>query len=103
MVNRANLPVVDGVWQVSDLVKLRLTVENQSLKYQRLKNVPITMMTDVFLGGPKRDQHAEYFCDIRFVSRLSTSDDAVGVLHSRLWVVLGPIPRVPEQFSLCVP
>jgi D-mannonate dehydratase len=59
VLNRVNLSVVDGAWQLHDFVKVRLTVESQGLKLSALENVSLTMMPDVFLGAPNRDQQTE--------------------------------------------
>lgn len=38
--NAPTLPSADGRWQLQDLVKLRLSVEQNGLKLSALENVP---------------------------------------------------------------
>ena len=55
----STLPSQDGLWRLSDLVKLRLTIEQYGLKLSALENVPISFYDQIMLGGPKRDQQIE--------------------------------------------
>jgi mannonate dehydratase len=57
--NNADLPGDGGRWQLNDLVKLRLSVEQYGLKLSALENVPTTFYDQVMLGGPKRDEQIE--------------------------------------------
>ena len=91
VVNRASLPVVEGAWQISDLVKLRLAVESEGLKLSALENVPLTMMPDVFLGGPKRDQQIEnMITTVRNIARAGIPIFGYGWNPSQVW-------RTPSQ------
>jgi len=91
VVNRASLSVVEGAWQISDLVKLRLAVESEGLKLSALENVPLTMMPDVFLGGPKRDQQIEnMITTVRNIARAGIPIFGYGWNPSQVW-------RTPSQ------
>ena len=59
LLNSADIPGVNGRWELQDLVKLRLSVEQYGLKLSALENVPITFYDDIMLGGPKRDRQIE--------------------------------------------
>ena len=86
VVNQAKLPVIDGSWQISDLVKLRLAVENQGLKLSALENVPLTMMSDVYLGGPKRDELIEnMITTVRNIARAGIPIFGYGWNPSQVW------------------
>ena len=86
VMNRANLPVVDGSWQLSDLVKLRLAVEGYGLKLSALENVPLTMMPDVILGGPRRDEQIEnMIATVRNIARAGIPIFGYGWNPSQVW------------------
>ncbi len=57
--NNANLPGPGGRWQLQDLVRLRLSVEQHGLKLSALENVPTTFYDHIMLAGPKRDEQIE--------------------------------------------
>src|SRR5438270_13319393 len=56
-----NTPLLPGAerWELSDLVKLRLSVEQWGLKLSALENVPTHFYDHIMLGGPRRDQQIE--------------------------------------------
>ena len=53
LLNSANLPGAGGRWQLHDLVKLRLTIEQYGLSLSALENVPISFYDHIMLGGPR--------------------------------------------------
>jgi mannonate dehydratase len=57
--NTPLLPSDGGKWQLQDLVKLRLRVEQCGLKLSALENVPISFYDHIMLNGPKRDEQIE--------------------------------------------
>ena len=59
LLNTANLPSDNGRWELDDLVKLRLNIEQYGLKLAALENVPVSFYDDVMLGGPRRDEQIE--------------------------------------------
>ena len=59
LLNNADLPGAGGRWQLQDLVKLRLTVEQYGLKLSALENVPSSFYDHVMLDGPRRDEQIE--------------------------------------------
>lgn len=84
--NRAQLPVVDGTWQLHDLVKLRLAVESYGLKLSALENVPGQLMQDIILGGPKRDQQIEnMMTTVRNIARAGIPIFGYGWNPSQVW------------------
>lgn len=59
LLNSADLPGTGGRWQLQDLVKLRLTIEQYGLRLSALENVPISFYDHIMLGGPRRDEQIE--------------------------------------------
>lgn len=59
LLNSADLPGVGGRWELRDLVKLRLGVEQYGLKLSALENVPTTFYDHIMLGGPRRDEQVD--------------------------------------------
>jgi len=53
------VPPVNGRWELKDLVKLRLSVEQHGLHLEAIENVPTEFYDDVMLGGPGRDEQIE--------------------------------------------
>jgi mannonate dehydratase len=56
-----NTPELPGAqrWELVDLVKLRLRVEQHGLKLAALENVPPYFYDQIMLNGPRRDQQIE--------------------------------------------
>src|SRR5437588_292558 len=56
-----NTPLLPGAarWELHDLVKLRLQVEQYGLKLTALENVPTAFYDHIMLGGPRRDEQIE--------------------------------------------
>ncbi len=59
LLNEALLPGDNGRWELRDLVKLRLSIEQWGMNLSALENVPISFYEDIMLGGPKRDEQIE--------------------------------------------
>ncbi len=59
LLNTPSLPGPGGRWELHDLVKLRLTVEQHGLKLSALENVPTSFYDHIMLGGPRRDEQIE--------------------------------------------
>ena len=57
--NTPNLPDVNETWQLYDLVRLRMTVEQYGLRLSAIENVPTSFYDHIMLGGPKRDEQVE--------------------------------------------
>ncbi len=62
LLNTPQLPTAGGQWQLADLVKLRLSVEQHGMKLSALENVPSNFYDHIMLGGPKRDEQIENWC-----------------------------------------
>ena len=56
-----NNPILPGGqrWELYDLVKLRVRVEQFGLKLTALENVPTAFYDHIMLNGPRRDQQIE--------------------------------------------
>ena len=85
------LPPVNGRWELKDLVKLRLSVEQHGLHLEAIENVPTEFYQDVMLGGPRRDEQIEncinetvtggwHFDGIQFAMRDSSKRPAMAFL-----------------------
>lgn len=86
VLNRTNLPVVDGIWPLHEIVKYRLAVEQYGLKLSALENPSVTMMPDVILGGPKRDQQIEnMIATVRNIARAGIPIFGYGWNPSKVW------------------
>jgi mannonate dehydratase len=59
LLNTPNLPGGNGRWELSDLVKLRLSVEQWGLTLSALENVPTSFYDQIMLNGPRRDEQIE--------------------------------------------
>src|SRR5919206_456635 len=55
-----NTPLLPGAqrWELMDLVKLRLSVEQWGLKLSAIENVPPSFYDQIMLGGPRRARSA---------------------------------------------
>ena len=56
LLNTPDIPGGGGRWELHDLVKLRLTVEQYGLKLSAIENVPVSFYNQVMLGGPRQDE-----------------------------------------------
>ena len=59
LLNTPSLPGSGGRWELHDLVKLSLTVEQYGLKLSALENVPTSFYDHIMLGGPRGDEQIE--------------------------------------------
>jgi mannonate dehydratase len=57
--NTPLIPGDGGKWQLYDLVKLRLRVEQFGMKLTALENVPTSFYDHIMLNGPRRDEQIE--------------------------------------------
>lgn len=57
--NTPLIPGDGGKWQLQDLVKLRLRVEQFGMKLTALENVPTSFYDHIMLNGPRRDEQIE--------------------------------------------
>jgi mannonate dehydratase len=57
--NTPLIPGDGGKWQLHDLVKLRLRVEQFGMKLSALENVPTNFYDHIMLNGPRRDEQIE--------------------------------------------
>ena len=57
--NTPLIPGDGGKWQLHDLVKLRLRVEQFGMKLTALENVPTSFYDHIMLNGPRRDEQIE--------------------------------------------
>ena len=53
------IPDAGGKWAVSDLVKMRIQVENEGLRLMAIENVPLTFYQEIIVGGPNRERQIE--------------------------------------------
>ncbi|MFW6174546.1 MAG: mannonate dehydratase [Chloroflexota bacterium] len=59
IVNQPSIPANGGRWDVSDLVGLRINVENHGLRLAAIENTPIGFRDQIITGGPRRDEQIE--------------------------------------------
>ncbi len=86
LLNSANLPSEGGVWQLNDLVKLRLDVEQYGLRLSALENVPVAFYDQIILGGPKRDEQIENMIfTIRNIARAGIKIFGYHWMPSSVW------------------
>ncbi len=86
LLNSANIPGTNGRWELPDLVKLRLSVEQYGLKLSALENVPISFYDDIMLGGPKRDRQIENMVHtVRNVARAGIPVFGYHWMPSHVW------------------
>ncbi len=83
-----NTPLLPGAerWELYDLVKLRLSVEQWGLKLSALENVPTRFYDDIMLGGPKRDQQIENMIStVRNIARAGIPIFGYNWMPSHVW------------------
>lgn len=86
LLNTPALPAVNGRWELSDLVKLRLSVEQWGLKLTALENVPTHFYDHIMLGGPKRDEQIENMvATIRNIARAGIPIFGYNWMPSHVW------------------
>jgi mannonate dehydratase len=86
LLNTPDLPGVGGRWELHDLVKLRLTVEQYGLKLSAIENVPVWFYDQVMLGGPRQDEQTENMVyTIRNVARAGIPIFGYHWMPSHVW------------------
>ncbi len=86
LLNSANLPGTGGRWQLHDLVKLRLTVEQFGLSLSALENVPVSFYDHIMLGGPRRDEQIEnMIATVRNIARAGIPIFGYHWMPSMVW------------------
>jgi mannonate dehydratase len=83
-----NTPLLPGGqrWELYDLVKLRLSVEQWGLKLTALENVPTRFYDHIMLGGPRRDEQIEnMICTIRNIARAGIPIFGYNWMPSHVW------------------
>jgi mannonate dehydratase len=86
LLNTPNLPGVNGRWELSDLVKLRLAVEQWGLSLSALENVPTHFYDQIMLGGPRRDQQIEnMIATVRNIARAGIPIFGYNWMPSHVW------------------
>ena len=84
--NNPVLPSSNGRWELSDLVKLRLVVEQYGLKLTALENVPTNFYDHIMLGGPKKDEQIENMIyTIRNIARAGIPIFGYNWMPSHVW------------------
>ena len=86
LLNHANIPAVDGKWQLHDLVNLRRRVETYGMKLSALENVPREFYDQVMLGGPKRDEQIDnMIVTVQNIARAGIPIFGYDWLPSKVW------------------
>lgn len=86
LLNTPLIPGEGGKWQLQDLVKLRLRVEQFDLKLSAIENVPTSFYDHIMLNGPMRDQQIENMIfTIRNVARSGIPIFGYHWMPSHVW------------------
>jgi len=83
-----NTPELPGSqrWELVDLVKLRLVVEQAGLKLAALENVPTHFYDHIMLNGPRRDQQIDnMIATVRNVARAGIPIFGYNWMPSHVW------------------
>ena len=83
-----NTPLLPGSarWELFDLVKLRLSVEQWGLKLTALENVPTAFYDHIMLNGPRRDEQIENMIyTIRNIARAGIPIFGYNWMPSHVW------------------
>jgi mannonate dehydratase len=83
-----NTPLLPGAerWELVDLVKLRLSVEQWGLKLSAIENVPPHFYDQVMLGGPRRDRQIENMIyTVRNIARAGIPIFGYNWMPSHVW------------------
>jgi mannonate dehydratase len=83
-----NTPILPGAdrWELVDLVKLRLSVEQWGLKLSALENVPPYFYDQIMLGGPRRDRQIENMIyTVRNIARAGIPIFGYNWMPSHVW------------------
>ncbi|MCH7740986.1 MAG: mannonate dehydratase, partial [Chloroflexi bacterium] len=86
LLNTPDLPGINGRWELRDLVKLRLSIEQWGMKLSALENVPTSFYEDIMLGGPKRDEQIENMIfTVRNIARAGIPIFGYNWMPSHVW------------------
>lgn len=86
LLNTPQLPGTGGRWELHDLVKLRLTVEQWGLRLTALENVPTHFYDHIMLGGPRRDEQIENMvATVRNIARAGIPIFGYNWMPSHVW------------------
>jgi mannonate dehydratase len=83
-----NTPVLPGArrWELADLVKLRVRVEQYGLKLTALENVPTHFYDQIMLNGPRRDEQVEdMIATVRNIARAGIPIFGYNWMPSHVW------------------
>jgi mannonate dehydratase len=83
-----NTPLLPGAvrWELHDLVKLRLEVEQYGLKLTALENVPTSFYDHIMLNGPRRDEQVENIIQtVRNIARAGIPIFGYNWMPSHVW------------------
>jgi mannonate dehydratase len=83
-----NTPVLPGAqrWELVDLVKLRVAVEQYKLKLTALENVPPYFYDHIMLNGPRRDEQIENMIyTVRNIARAGIPIFGYNWMPSHVW------------------
>ena len=83
-----NTPVLPGDrrWELVDLVKLRVTVEQYQLKLTALENVPPNFYDQIILNGPRRDEQIDNMIyTVRNIARAGIPIFGYNWMPSHVW------------------
>jgi mannonate dehydratase len=83
-----NTPLLPGAerWELVDLVKLRLNVEQWGLKLSAIENVPPYFYDQIMLGGPRRDRQIENMIyTVRNIARAGIPIFGYNWMPSHVW------------------
>ena len=83
-----NTPLLPGGerWELYDLVKLRVSIEQYGLKLTALENVPTRFYDHIMLNGPRRDQQIEnMIATVRNIARAGIPIFGYNWMPSHVW------------------
>ena len=82
----APFPSIGGRWELSDLVKLRISAEQYGLTFSAIENVPAHFYDHIMLGGPRRDQQIENMIyTVRNIARAGIPIFGYNWMPSMVW------------------
>ena len=86
LLNTPNLPGAGGRWELHDLVKLRLSIEQHGMTLTALENVPANFYDQIMLNGPRRDEQIENMIyTVRNIARAGIPIFGYNWMPSHVW------------------
>ncbi len=86
LLNNPALPGQGGKWELHDLVKLRLSIEQHGMQLTALENVPTQFYDQIMLGGPQRDEQIENMIyTVRNIARAGIPIFGYNWMPSHVW------------------